>query len=298
MSSWVSLAPYFDELEAFANLILEKKKSYSSFRPWNTSNPSLAGLCGEKAFALAAHCEMNMEYVQGGDDGYDFVFEKGTIDIKTSTRDSEDTYLLHPVKSERWADYYVLCIVDLDFQEAKVAGYCTKEQLQQAPIRNLGYLDNYGLKVSELKPIEDLLEWYEGFRAAIIGEVIKRDKNGKITFHYADQPDESPEVTGNLPEAPVLYVEQPPDELTTLDSLQRFWPIYCERMNSRFSGFSKYFARAIPLSWENDTLTLEFTNEWHYECAKEAMQRIDLKGLIASSLDNYNLEVALKFETW
>lgn len=135
---WIDMSPYWNELKSIANERESQKKKYKSTKNWSKESTHFLGLIGELCFSIHTGLKIDKELKVGGDDGYDFIYNGKTYDIKTTSYYSKPN-LTQNLNPKKWADYYILVGVNIDKKVAKIFGYATKEAVQNAELYDYGY---------------------------------------------------------------------------------------------------------------------------------------------------------------
>ena len=126
----------------------EQKRKFQSSRLWRGEHSThIIGIAGEVIAATVLHKQIDITLNINGDGGTDLW---GNIDVKTSSY--WPPILKHPVKSNRWPDYF--CLVY--FNEKKCfgcfIGMVTKEALMKGKVEQFGEGKplNYTLSMEEV----------------------------------------------------------------------------------------------------------------------------------------------------
>jgi hypothetical protein len=135
---WIDLSEHWEELTKLARLRDNQKKNYKSTKNWSKDSTHLLGLIGELCFSINTGLKIDKTLKVAGDDGYDFIHNGKTYDIKTTSYYSKPN-LIQNLNPKKWADYYILVGVNMSKKTAKIFGYATKEELQNAELYDYGY---------------------------------------------------------------------------------------------------------------------------------------------------------------
>ena len=128
---WVSLEPYLDDCQAYAQAVNELKSGYKSSR-YLHNNPHYIGALAECIFADQFGLSRNWNVRYQGDDGHDFLLNGWKIDIKACT------YWRYPDLKEfpnvcQSPDIYVLAALDLNRHRGRLVGFCSAYRLFLTP---------------------------------------------------------------------------------------------------------------------------------------------------------------------
>jgi len=150
MTDWFDLSPHWSKLKSVADQ-RAKKKCYESTAALREEG-HFFGLLGEQAVALKFGLELNLSVTPEGDGGEDFPGwnVKGVSYWK-------DPYLKYNLDKPLTADFYILVGLDIPWKRARIAGFCIREELRKAPLRDWGYGPRLSLSHKVLHPISELL---------------------------------------------------------------------------------------------------------------------------------------------
>ena len=138
MHNWFNLTKFLPYLKRIAHARDSQKLKYKSTKNWSVeSSTHFIGICSEFGFYLETGIRPDFSLKVEGDQGWDFVIDNKTFDVKGSTFwGSPD--LKEFSNREKYADIYVLAAVR-DYKEVAIAGWCTREQLKTNPGRSYGH---------------------------------------------------------------------------------------------------------------------------------------------------------------
>ena len=165
-NGWLDLKPYWEEIEQLGQERLEyrTKLSRKNERRWNMG-ANTAGIAGEWAFGLLTGIAPDLALKRGGDGGVDFEKDGKTIDVKTHTNlkhvrliiETKDSYIARMKRDKKWADQYVLVLLDVNNKKAKVMGYIDYSDLEYCPVETFNIRgdihDNFVIYPNDLKEI-------------------------------------------------------------------------------------------------------------------------------------------------
>lgn len=155
-SGWINLTFIWGDLERIAAQRDAQKQNYKSTKNWSAGNSThFLGLVAEAAFSVYSGMDFDESLNAEGDPGYDFIVDGKTIDVK-GTQYFNDPHLKQYPNPKTWADYYVLVGIDIAQKRAKIFGHATKEEMQNASLRDYGYGPQRVIGCSELHKIEEL----------------------------------------------------------------------------------------------------------------------------------------------
>lgn len=155
MSKWINMAPYWDELQTIAASRDAQKKSYKSTKNWSTGNSThFLGLVAEAAFSCYTGLDLNKSLSPSGDLGYDFIINGRTVDVK-GTQYFNDPHLKQYPTPKVWVDYYFLVGIDIAQKRAKIFGYATREEIQNATMKDYGYGPQRVVECKDLHTMEE-----------------------------------------------------------------------------------------------------------------------------------------------
>lgn len=153
---WFDLKENWEELQSIAASRDAQKKDYKSTKNWSYGNSThFLGLAAEATFSCYTGIEFDRRLTNVGDPGYDFIINGKTIDVK-GTQYFNDPHLKQYPTPKIWVDYYVLVGIDIAGKRAKICGYATKEEMQNAELRSYGYGPQRVIECKNLHKIEEL----------------------------------------------------------------------------------------------------------------------------------------------
>lgn len=158
---WTDLRPHWPRIEREANRRESEKRRFLSTRQWNAQHTHLPGLAGEQVFALVAGVEVDWAARVQGDGGMDFPDLK--LDVKT-TLHWTDPWLRVSKQEKMVAQWYALVALDLHGRRGFVVGYCHKQDVLGAEVKDMGYGPSYVLPADRLRPFTGLPLTLDAFR--------------------------------------------------------------------------------------------------------------------------------------
>lgn len=162
-SHFIDISDRCTELETIATDWQNRKAGTKGLTPLgNQSNSFIVGLKGELIYArlVGLEHELCLAYKQYGDGGEDF---RRSVDVKTTTGHPyliENKTVNPDLKSSKnprnWAKYFVKVKLNPEQTGGWVMGWATKEQLLNAPVRELhqGQGERYCLHDTNLNPYD------------------------------------------------------------------------------------------------------------------------------------------------
>lgn len=147
---WIDLSEYWSLLRRQAEGRNAMHSSDGKIYDPKPVTVHFKGLCGEKVVSLVSGLALDSGLYASGDDGADFAVDGQGVDVKTST------YLASPdlkvnCNVRRWADCYILVVLDMTHKRGYVAGWATQEQVKGAEKKDYGYGQRYAIPEYELQ---------------------------------------------------------------------------------------------------------------------------------------------------
>jgi hypothetical protein len=152
---WMDLQRHISSCERLAQERDKRKKNYRSTKHWTKETSThFIGCVAEAGYCKATTHPMVIDAGIYGDNGTDFIENCLTYQVK-GARYWQDPDLKEDIAPKVWSDVYVLVAVR-DHRYAKVVGWATKEQMQNAPIRDYGYGPRRHLTYRRLRELGQL----------------------------------------------------------------------------------------------------------------------------------------------
>jgi len=148
-TQWIDLSQHWQRIALLDQERQHQKRNYASGLHLSKHSTWLVGLAGEVAVSLACGQPIDEELRPEGDNGKDFTSDFGTVDVKATTRIHSPDLVVFP-DQKHWADYYVLTVVDVPNQQARIAGWATLEEIQAGDLHDYGYGPRLRLTEDEL----------------------------------------------------------------------------------------------------------------------------------------------------
>jgi len=140
--------------------VAKKRLKNNSKTEWHRSEfgdeLEIMGAAGEIAARLFLKLPLRLS--TKFDNGVDLEWQGYSVDVKATRWVSTimSRYLQWPEKKNIKADFILLTAIDFNERRAKILGYCTGEELRNAPVNEKREIPCMEIPIKELKDPEDL----------------------------------------------------------------------------------------------------------------------------------------------
>ncbi len=146
---WWDVSSFWNKLEELGKQRDKQKSYYASTKNWSSHSTHFLGLISELTFSLETGIMLDKILRSQGDMGFDFCHDGKNFDIK-GTQYWQDPHLKQYPKPKSWCDYYLLAGIKLNVKQAKIFGWASKEEIQNAKLVNYGYGPQRSISYDEL----------------------------------------------------------------------------------------------------------------------------------------------------